>query len=187
MADYEFSAPYVDTFVRGLRRSGQLEAMLAKASMEAAAMAADPFGEAWQPAKLVEELGELAASMLGEAALNDLTYRLLRERFGPIVLPLVKSALAANKTPAALLKKTNDLVRVAIRGIEVRWLPSGDTSGTLTIQYPRPVAPHVSKSWEGMLRFVFEETSPGTITVARRLGDGSALEYLVEWTPPTKP
>lgn len=147
-------------------------------------MASDPFREAWQPAKLVEELGEQAASLLGEAALNDLTYRLLKERFGPIVLPLIKSALAANRTPGAILKKTNDLVRVAIRGIEVRWLASGDTSGNLTIHYPRPVAPHVRSSWEGLLRFVFEETTPGVIKVARQMGDGSMLEYLVEWTAP---
>lgn len=183
-SDYEFSQAYVETFVLGIKRSGQLDAVLDKASVEAKALVKDPYSETWQPAKLVEELGEVTASILGEPVLNDITYRALRARFGPIVLPMISSTLKANKTPGTILKKLNSLLSVALQGVEAKWLPAGETGGSLTIHYPRPVATHVMKSWEGVLRFVFEETCPGTVKVSRALGDGSTLEYLVEWQAP---
>lgn len=183
-SDYEFSQAYVETFVLGIKRSGQLDSVLEKVSLEAKALVKDPYSETWQPAKLVEELGEATAAILGEPALNDITYRALKARFGPIVMPMLTSTLKANKVPGTLLKKLNSLISVALRGVEAKWVPSGTNAGALTIHYPRPVAPHVMKSWEGVLRFIFEETVPGNTKVARALGDGSTLEYIVEWQAP---
>jgi hypothetical protein len=67
----------------------------------------------------------------------------LKERFGPIVLPMLKSSLAAsNRSPATILKKLNELVKVAMRGIEIVFQPDGTSAGILQVAYPRPVAPH---------------------------------------------
>jgi hypothetical protein len=184
MADYEFSSAYVDSIVRGLRRTGQLDALLANVSPAAVALAKDPYSETWQPALVLEELGEAAVALIGEAPFEQVTYRAMQDRFGPIVLPMLKSSLAAsNKSPATVLKKLNDLVKVAIRGVEVFFQPDGATAGILQVSYPRPVAPSVVRSWLGVLRFVFEVTSPGEVKETFHAPHGATLQYRVEWQP----
>lgn len=184
MSDYEYSSAYVDSIVRGLRRTGQLDALMESISPAAQQLAKDPYGETWQPALLLEELGEAAVALIGESPFEQVTYRAMQDRFGPIVLPMLKSSLAAsNKSPAAILKKLNDLVKVAIRGIEVLFQPEGTTGGILQVSYPRPVAPSVVRSWLGVLRFIFEVTTPGEVKETFHAPHGATLQYRVEWKP----
>ena len=84
MNDYEFSQAYVESIVRGLRRTGHLDAIVAKLSPQAALLVKDPYSDTWQPAKVFEELGEVAGTIIGEASFEELTYGALKERFGPI-------------------------------------------------------------------------------------------------------
>jgi hypothetical protein len=188
MNDYEFSQAYVESIIRGLRRTGQLDAIIAKLSPEAVALVRDPYSETWQPAKVFEELGEVAGAIIGESPFEELTYGALKERFGPIVLPMLKSSLAAsNRSPATILKKLNELVKVAMRGIEIVFQPEGTTAGIVQIAYPRPVAPHVVKSWVGVLKFVFESTRPGEVKRTYQSPEGGVVQVLVEWKAPEAP
>jgi hypothetical protein len=197
VTDYEFSSAYVDSILRGLRRSGHGDEILAKLSPQAKALWADPFSETWQPAQLLEEIGEAAVSIMGEQSFDKLTYGAMKERFGPIVLPMIKSSLS-NKNPASVLKKLNDLVKVAIRGADLLFQPDGQapassssfgaapaqgpvTSGILQVSYPRKVAPHVVNSWMGVLRFIFEVTTPGDIKQTFHAPHGATLQYQVAW------
>lgn len=188
MNDYEFSQAYVESIVRGLRRTGQLDAIVAKLSPQAALLVKDPYSDTWQPAKVFEELGEVAGAIIGEASFEELTYGALKERFGPIVLPMLKSSLAAsNRSPATILKKLNELVKVAMRGIEIIFQPEGTTAGILQVAYPRPVAPHVVKSWVGVMKFVFDSTTPGEVKRTYQSPEGGVVQVLVEWKAPEAP
>ena len=183
MSDYEVSQAFVESIVRGLRRTGQLDAIGARLSPPALALVKNPFSTAWQPAKLFEELGEVAGSLIGEAGFEALTYGALKERFGPIVLPMIKSSLAAsNRSPATVLKKLNELVKVAIRGIEIVFEPEGATAGVVQIAYPRPVAPHVVRSWVGVMKFAFDSTSPGEVKRTYQSPEGGVVQVLVDWS-----
>ncbi|MDX2009341.1 MAG: hypothetical protein SFW67_04075 [Myxococcaceae bacterium] len=182
MNDYEFSAAYVDTVLRSLRRHPSWDALLAKLSPAALALAKDPWSQTWQPARLLEEVGEVAVATVGGEAFETATHTAMRDRFGPIVLPMLKSSLAAsNRSPATVLKKLNELVKVAIRGIDVLFQADAENRGVLQVAYPRPVAPHVLSSWQGVLRFVFEATTPGTITQTFHAPHGATLQFAVEW------
>ncbi|MBM4781964.1 MAG: hypothetical protein GQE15_30150 [Archangiaceae bacterium] len=183
MNDYEFASAYVESIVRGLRRTGHQDEILSKVSPAAQTLWKDPFGETWQPAKLLEEIGEAAVAIMGEQAFDNLTYGAMKERFGPIVLPMIKSSLAKHN-PGAVLRKLNDLVKVAIRGTELFFQPEGTTGGILQVSYPRPVAAHVIKSWQGVLRFVFEVTAPGEIVQTFHSPHGATLQYKVAWKEP---
>jgi hypothetical protein len=187
VSDYEFSAAYVDTVLRGLRRQPAWDALVDKLSPAALALTKDPWGETWQPARLLEEVGEAAVVTVGADAFETATHAALRERFGPIVLPMLKSSLAAsNRSPVTVLKKLNDLVKVAMKGIEVLYQAEAENRGVVQIAYPRPVAAHVVSSWKGVLRFVFEVTTPGTITQTFHAPHGATLQFAVEWPLPAK-
>ncbi len=129
-----------------------------------------------------KEGGHILAIM-GEQAFDNLTYGAMKERFGPIVLPMIKSSLA-KQNPGAVLRKLNDLVKVAIRGAEIMFQPEGTTGGILQVSYPRPVAAHVMKSWQGVLRFVFEVSAPGEIKQTFHAPHGATVQYQVAWKEP---
>ena len=82
------------------------------------------------------------------------------------------------------MKKLNDLVKVAIRGVDVLFQAEGASGGILQVSYPRPVAAHVIKSWQGVLRFVFEVTAPGEIVQTFHSPHGATLQYKVAWKEP---
>lgn len=183
MADYEFSSAYVDSIVRGLKRSPRFAELEAKLSPAAANLIANSWSGAWQPALAFEELGEAAVATLGASTFEELTHHSMKDRFGPIVLPLIKGSMAAsNKSPAAVLKKLNELVKVAMRGITVHFeAEASGNAGVLKVAYPRPVALHVGSSWMGVLRFVFEVTSPGQATDCTLQPNVGVLLFRVTW------
>lgn len=180
MADYEFSSAYVDSIVRGLKRSPKFAELDAKLSMGAATLVRNPFSAQWQPAKAFEELGATAVEVLGADAFEALTLSALEERFGPIVLPMIKSTLAS-KSPAPVLKKLGELIKVAVRGVDIQFQPDGEQGGVLQVSYPRAVAPHIIASWVGVIRFVFKVTSPGQVAKTWQAPHGATLQYFVTW------
>lgn len=180
MADYEFSGAYVESILRGLKRSPQFAELEGKLSMGAATLARNPYSSQWQPAKSFEELGATAVEVLGAEAFEALTLAAMKERFGPIVLPMIKSSLAA-KSPAPVLKKLNDLIKVAVKGIDVQFQAEGERAGIVQVSYPRAVAPHIVSSWMGVIRFVFEVTTPGQIAKTWQAPHGATLQYFVTW------
>jgi hypothetical protein len=78
-------------------------------------------------------------------------------------------------------------VKVAMRGIEIVFQPEGTTAGIVQIAYPRPVAPHVVKSWVGVLKFVFDSTTPGEVKRTYQSPEGGVVQVLVEWKAPEAP
>jgi hypothetical protein len=183
VADYEFSTGYVQAIVKALQRLPQARDIEAQLKYEARDLWNNPWGSTWFPAQPFEDLGIAAVAVLGEDAFDALTFGAMKERMGPILLPMLKSTVAT-KSPGNVFKKLHDLVKVALKGVELTWSPEGPEAGVLQIAYPRPVAPHVLKSWTGVVRFVFEITSPGQIMQLQQLGEGATLQVVVKWTAP---
>lgn len=181
MADYEFSTGYVQSVVNALKRSPKAAAIYPRLSYDAKQLWDNPWSGTWQPALAFEEIGEVATAELGEDVFDGLTHVMMKERMGPIVLPMLKTTLAA-KSPAGVFKKLNDLVKVAMKGVEVAWQSEGTHAGVVTVVYPRPVKPHVLLSWLGVIRFVFDITAPaGVVNQSQQPGEGHTLQFVVSW------
>lgn len=185
MADYEFSTSYAEGIIRSIRKTEKSSAIYERLSPEARAQFDNPFREPWQPAKWLEEIGEASIAELGENAFEEITRTTMKDRVGPILMPMMKSTLAT-KSPGNVFKKFEDLTKVALRGVPMKWQPQDELSGSLTIVYPRPVAKHVVGSWVGVIKFVFDITSPGRIDSSVQTPDGSRLQYKVSWDAPKK-
>ncbi|MFT3710822.1 MAG: hypothetical protein QM817_24625 [Archangium sp.] len=180
MADYEFSGSYVQAIIAALRRSPKSHAIAAKLSFDAKLLWENPWSNTWQPAQPFEEIGDVATAELGESVYDELTHVTMKERIGPIVLPMLKSSIAT-KSPGNVLKKLNDLVKVAMRGIVVDYQSEGTHAGVVQVSYPRPVKKHVVSSWFGVIRFVFDITSPGQITQSQQVNDDATLLFVISW------
>ncbi len=182
MAEFEVSSAFVDSIVRGLRKTEHFEAIMAALGPEAAKLVNESWSAPWQPGRFYVELGAAAVQVLGEGPFEALSYAAVKDRFGPIVLPMLTSTLAkTNRSPAAVLSKLNELVKVAMRGLDILWEPAAENGGVLQIRYPLPVGAHLGTSWRGVVRFIFEVTRPGTIQAAHHTPDGKTLQYRLAW------
>ncbi len=180
MTDYEVSAVYIDALLRALGPKA-LPAVLEVLDASARPMVANAWSESWHPAGLLEALGEAVVTAHGAQALENLAYTAMKDRFGSIVLPMLKRSLeTTQRSPGAILSKLGSLVEMAMRGLEIVWQPEGQ-GGVLQIVYPRAVAPHIDHSWRGVLRFIFEVTQPAKGVEFSRSPDGTTLEYRLSW------
>lgn len=183
MADYEVSGAYIDAILRPLKRSNaQFAAFKAKLTPETAQLVENSWSSPWHPGAQYEAIQEAAASVLGLEAFSALSHEAVKERFAPIVMPLLQKGLAAsNKSPAAILGKLDGLITVAMKGLSLSWkLDEGGRSGTFIVNYPRPVPPSVESAWRGVLQYAFE-ISQETGKVERATTRGGAVEFVVSW------
>lgn len=179
-ADYEFSSAYVLAIVNALKRDPGFNDLEAVLPGDVSTLVRNPFARPWQPAKQLEALGEAAVETLGAATFEALTYAAVKERFGPIVMPLLGSSVT-KKSPGQVLARLDQLVKVAVKGATLHFQAESEHGGTLLVSYPRPVAAHVLTSWTGLLRFVFELTVPGRILHQEQVPPGDTLKYVVAW------
>jgi hypothetical protein len=185
VADYEFSTGYAESIMRAIKRSPKANEIYGRISPEAMRLFDNPWSSPWHPAKLLEEIGEASVAELGENVFEELTRVTMKERIGPILMPMLKTTLAT-KSPANILKKLQELTRVAVRGVGIQYQNEGEGAGLVQIVYPRPVAKHVVTSWVGVIKFVFDITSPGEVRQSTQSDDGATLQYFVTWTEPAK-
>jgi len=183
MADYEVSGAYVDAVLRSLKGSEHFDTIKSKLTPPVREMVDNPWSETWHPALHLEAVGEAAIASIGLTAFEELAYAAVRDRFGAIVMPMLKSTLAStNRSPAAVLSKLESVVKVAMRGLDIMWQPESATTGLLQVRYPRPVAAHVENSWRGVLRYVFEVTqATGRVERSRHSPGRNTLQYLISW------
>lgn len=181
MADYQVSGAYIDAVMRSLRERGRYPEIKEKVDPATRAMMDNPWSETWHPAIQLEVLGEAVVAVLGKEAFEELAYLAMKERYGNIVLPMLKSTLASsNRSPAAVLSKLEGVIKVGMTGLELLWKPDHDTAGMLQISYPRKVAVHVELSWRGLLRYLFEVTqATGRVDRSRHLEN--AIQYQISW------
>lgn len=180
--DYEVSGAYAAAVVQSLKTHAQFNELKAKLAPHVLELVDNPWGKTWHEAYDLEALGEAALATVGAEAFQEAAYVASRDRFGPIVLPMLKKSLeASNRSPVAILSRMPSLVNISMHHVEMVWKPDFGNSGMLQVNYPRPVAPHVEGSWRGVLRYVFEVTqSTGRVERSRQPAP-NILQYLISW------
>jgi hypothetical protein len=179
--DYLVSAAWVDEMLKPVKAAGHYEALLQELGPRTTEMVVKPWSEPFHPAALTESLGEHIVKIAGEAFYAEMTYLTVKNRFGPILIPMLASTLKKG-SPAGLFSRLDGLVDAAIKGVGMRWDKKSDTEGTLWVFYPRRVSPVVEHSWRGVIRFIFELTKvTGNVDAFQLADSGNVLEYRVSW------
>jgi hypothetical protein len=180
--DYEVSGAYIAAVVQSLKAHEKWNALQEKLAPPVLEMVGNPWGKTWHAAMNLEQLGEAAIATVGSDAFYEAAYVASRDRFGPIVLPMLKKSLDdTNRSPVAILSRMSSLVNISMHHVEMVWKPDFGNSGMLQVNYPRPVAPHIIGSWGAVLRYVFEVTqSTGRVERTRQPAP-HILQYLISW------
>ena len=185
MPDYEVSAAYLDSVVRGLSREARVKAFaeIPPASLQ---ILENVWSDAWHPAAHLEAFAAAVVKVHGPEAAEELAYRAMKDRFESIIVPMLKRSLStSNGSPAGILSRLSGLVEMGMRGLDILW-EDEKQGGILQVKYPRGVGSTVDYSWRGVLRFVFEMTkSDAKIVEFFHSETRTTLQYKIVWTAVT--
>ncbi|MCU0697438.1 MAG: hypothetical protein MUC96_13005 [Myxococcaceae bacterium] len=181
--DWKSSAVYLAGLVKSIRAAGLLEAVLERVPPETRAVVDNPYGQRWHPWTHGAALATAVLELAGPRALEDITFVMARDSFGPILTPMLQVALTLmGMSPASVFSRVDQSIKPAIQGVTARFDATGPTSGAVSFEYPTVPAPFADTSWRGGLRFMFHLVGlEGRIGPCERLEGGRVLRYAVSW------
>lgn len=147
--------------VKALQADGSAAKVLERVSAPTRAVLQMPHGQRWHPGAIAVETWGAIIDTSGAPKLEALNLALTRQSFGPIIRPLVKVALAlGGSSPATVLARLDDAIKVATRNVHATWKSDDAQSGSITFEYPRAMTRTdvVEFGWRGAMRFGEELT-----------------------------
>jgi hypothetical protein len=172
------------SLVDELRETGLFEAVRAGVSDELGALLDRPRdAPAWLPAAPFDELDAAVYRLRGRDGLREFLHHSVRTGIAHVLEPVIQFSLGfLGGTPASLFSRSSSLLAVNSRGVEMTWVPSSPTSGTMRIRCGEPVPPITWIAWEGIFEYVIEIAGhTGTVGEARPSADGCGCEIDVKW------
>lgn len=147
--------------VKALQADGSSAKVLERVSAQTRAVLEMPHGQRWHPGAIAVETWGAIIDTSGAPKLEALNLALTRQSFGPIIRPLVKVALAlGGSSPATVLARLDDAIKVATRNVHATWTSQGAQNGSITFEYPRAMVRTdvIEFGWRGAMRFGEELT-----------------------------
>jgi hypothetical protein len=180
---YEVSSVHISGYLKAARELKVLDAALPLLPPETRAIVDAPHRKSWVHAEVIQQLTVAIAQTAQPEVLADLNYLMCRDSLGPIVMPVLKVAIAlTGRHPQTVFSRLNELVSAAMRGVEITWTPRGASAGAVVMRYPEAMPPIVHHAWHGVFKFGFELAGrrPREITHAYTDG-GKTLRFELEW------
>ena len=181
---YELSAAYMNGLVKAVRGAGMLEAILVGLPADLRSAFMRPAPQSWWDAGFGESLVLAVFEQFGERAVEQVGYGVVAETMGPLVMPQLQVLLASGgSAPGTLFAQIEQFIASAVRPVTAHWTATNDTSGQLTIQYPKPVRKGIPVLWRGAIRYVFEITkTTGKIDREQHAEQTGKLLFAVSWS-----
>lgn len=181
---YELSASYMNGLVKAVRDAGMLEAILVGLPTDLRSAFMRPALQSWWDAGFGERLVLAVNDQFGERAVEQVGYGVVAETIGPLVMPQVQALISrGGSAPQVLFSQIETFIASAVRPVTAHWTPAGEKSGTLAIQYPKPVRKGIPVLWRGAIRYVFEITkSTGRIDREQHGEQTGNLLFEVSWS-----
>lgn len=182
--DFEVSATNLAGLMKALEADGSAAKVLSLVSAPTQAILKMPHAQRWHPGAVAVEAWSAIIDAFGAPRLEQLNLLITRQSFGPIVRPLVKVALAlGGNSPATVLARLDDAIKVATRNVKVTWVAGGPTAGTVSFEYPRamPRPDVVEYGWRGAMRFGEELTGKPIRFGAFQCDSDRRFTFPVSW------
>ncbi len=181
---FEISSLHLSSVGKALKDAGIHDAAIGSLQPATRAALDEPNLQRWFAGSIVEDVWQTVATHFGFEKLAEINYRVAKQSFGPVVMPVIKVALAlSGSSPASVAGRLESMLKLAIREVKIVWAASGANGGTITITYPRPVVAVAEHAWRGVFRFMFEITGrQGGIDRVEVLEGGSQFRFAVRWT-----
>jgi hypothetical protein len=182
--DFEVSATNLAGLAKALVAEGLLDKLAPKLSPATLAVLKSPHERRWHPGAIAVETWGAIIDVAGAQKFEALNLKITRESFGPIVKPLLKVVLAlGGSSPASVLSRLDDTIKVATKGVRATWTPAGKDGGTIVFEYPCPMprTDVVEYGWRGAMRFGEELTGKALVFAPVERRSDRAFAFPVRW------
>jgi hypothetical protein len=186
----KYTRSVLRSYIAELRRLGILDEARARASPEVLPLL-DKAGRApsWIGPEAIDEVLALVGTLRGRDAVREFSYQTMKGGgFLSMLEPLIHLSLSMlGASPASLFSRAGTMVSVVMHGIEMKWTPGTEASGTMRMRCEEPVPELTWAAWEGVLLWAFDLSgTPGTVAAARPSPDGGSCEVDVSWEQKAK-
>ena len=180
-----FSRSVLRSHIDELRRSGLFDLVHAKVSPRVRALLESPRdAPAWLDGPCFDELNAAVFELRGRDGLRELLAHVMQRGLAKVLEPIIQFSLKFfGGTPASLFSRTDALLSVNARNIRMKWRPTSEAGGVVTVFCGEAVPPVSWIAWEGIFGYVITLAgSTGTVGEAGPLPDGRSCEIDVAWT-----
>lgn len=171
---FDVSGINLGGFKKALAHRGLLEPTLARCTTDSKEAMAFPHARRWHSGRIALDVWASAIDLVGPTVFAEVQYDVTRDAFGAVVTPLLKVALALQgRSPVALLKRFDEVVKVAARNVTCTWRPIDERTAEVNFDYPCsiPRVDVIEHGWRGSFRFA-EALVNKTFTFAPMLREG---------------
>jgi hypothetical protein len=140
---YEVKASTLRAYMAQIAKLGVLSDVMAKVHPDTRrAMEAPPLPSVWIDGMVIEDMISALESLRGMDAVRTVT----REGHGAVGLPILKPIVSGllrvfGGSPNTLFSRWPEITKTALRGVTFQWVLDTDTSGRLTVIFPRKNVP----------------------------------------------
>jgi hypothetical protein len=172
-------------YVAEVRRMGIFDELRARSSPALELLLNDPHGfPHWVESGPLHELISTVGELRGREGVRQLGYGTTKHGgFTSVLEPIIHLSLRMlGGGPSSLLSRSQLMASVISRGVEMKWVPTSPTSGTMKMRCEAPMNDLSWAVWEGSILYGVELAGAmGTVEPARRGDDGKSCEIDVRW------
>jgi hypothetical protein len=170
--------------VEALRRTNQLSAVLALCSPKVVAILQNPrAAPAWLGGDVYDEINDAVYQLHGRAGLRRFLVEVMQSGLIKVLEPLIQFAFKfVGSGPPALLSRSDLLLSLNTRDIEMEWKQTSAGSGEMIVRFGDWAPPTAWMAWEGVFIFLLQiANATGTVGEAVPLHEGYSARIDVRW------
>jgi serine/threonine protein kinase len=186
-AGYHVKGSLVRAYTRKIESLGLLPDVLTLVSPTTQETMLDPpLSNEWVDGIVIEDMILQVEALRGLAGVREVTRAGIHTSILPILTPVVIPMLRLfGSSPHTLLSRFGQFTKYNLRGIDLQWTSTGDCSGTLRVQFPRPRIPHGAFiGFESGMHVICEVCSvAGNVSEVQTSDDGAVGVIDLRWQP----
>lgn len=181
--NWRYSSIGIRSLAAGLEATGRRTEVLALCTAETQRVLSAPMSSPWHDGSVVVDVSVAMEAVLGEAAVSEVYFWAIKHSLGPVMEPLLKVLLIiSGRRPAAVFSRMNGTLSSVMKGVQVKWAPTSERSGVITVLHEDEVKPVSFAAWAGSLRYTFELVGvPGTVNPRRPSPDNREFQFDINW------
>lgn len=151
LVTWRASGTYLGALAHSIRKLGYAELVRSRVDPATLEMLSAPSANTWWPGDRVLACLSALADARGPEAVREVSIDLSRERMGPLVRPLASVVLMFTRAPlVALFSRIQTFISPGVHGVDARFVPTPQRTGTVLFTFPEPVPAVMGEVWSGV-------------------------------------
>ncbi|HUJ28428.1 MAG TPA: hypothetical protein VLW85_20545 [Myxococcales bacterium] len=186
MGPRQFNRSVLRAHIDELRWRNELDAVRSRVSPAVAALLDNPrSAPAWLGGEAFDEINAAIYALHGREGLRGFLFSVMQTGLIKVLEPVIQFALNfLGSGPPAVFGRSDMMLAVNTRNVEMRWKQTSDFSGEVTVLCGEAVPPITWIAWEGVFGYILHLAAvKGTVAEAVPGADGHSARIDLRWEP----